>query len=163
MGVEGKEFFSEPQIGLVVVVFMIITIIVTAARSIRSKVEAAQRRRAADRGSGVKRTLGARARDRCTEAGYLIGKAIFYMYLFTIGLFFIISNIKAMRQLREQFSPWTGDVENEWGYGQVLALAFVLMPTLEFVAACIRKLSFALSSYKFKRPLPPRNAGALPS
>jgi hypothetical protein len=73
-----------------------------------------------------------------------VGKAIFYFYLFTIGLSFIISNINAISTLRKRFSPWTGEAENEWGYGQVLALALVLMPGLEFVAACYRGCSFCM-------------------
>ena len=71
---------------------------------------------------------------------------MFYVYLFAIGLSFIISNIKAMSQLRKRFSPFTGDVENEWGYGQVLALALVLMPALEFAAACFHGFPFCIES-----------------
>ena len=134
VSVPGEEFFSEPQIGLAVIVFMIITIILAVARSFRAKVEAAQKEK-----RNPDTSASARFGARCTEGCYLVGKALFYVYLFAIGLSFIISNIKAMSELRKRFGPWTGDVENEWGYGQVLALALVLMPTLEFAAACFRE------------------------
>ena len=120
---------------------MLLTILIAGARSLRPKVEAAQRE---------KRNCGAspstRFSARYTESCYLVGKAMFYFYLFAIGLSFIISNIKAMSQLRKRFSPFTGDVENEWGYGQVLALALVLMPALEFAAACFRGFLFCIES-----------------
>jgi len=140
VSVPGEEFFSEPQIGLVVIVFMIITIIVAVARSFRAKVEAAQKeKKRNNNNNNPDASASARFGARCTEGCYLVGKAMFYFYLFAIGLSFIISNIKAMSELRKRFSPWTGDVENEWGYGQVLALALVLMPALEYAAACFRE------------------------
>ena len=55
----------------------------------------------------------ARFSRRCCQ----LIRATYYLYLVSISLSFIISNIKTIRQLRELFSRQVGDVENEWGHG----------------------------------------------
>ncbi|KAK0620587.1 hypothetical protein B0T14DRAFT_497089 [Immersiella caudata] len=127
---DNDEFYADPAIGLAIIVFMVLTILLATARAFRARLEAPLKNPHdphALREAGFGR--------RCCQ----FTRAMYYFYLVTIGLSFIISNIQTMRRMRERFSHRVGDVENEWGYGQVLALALVLMPAVEFAAACFRK------------------------
>jgi len=75
---------------------------------------------------------------------YALVKGYAY-YLFILwGFGLIVTNIKWLRELRGRFIPYTGQVENEWGYGQVLAMAILIAPSFEFAAAMYCKFTRAL-------------------